>query len=66
MATAGLASIAVAGLTVSALRMFHELDATIMVLILNLGAGAAMTTVGTLLGKRAFVSESGLLRSNQR
>lgn len=54
-ATAGVAAIAVAGLTVSALRTFHELDATAMVLIWNVGAGAAMTLVGAVFGRRLFL-----------
>jgi hypothetical protein len=54
-ATASVASIAVAGLTVSALRIFHELDATAMVLIWNVGAGAVMTLVGGVFG-RLFMS----------
>lgn len=55
-ATAGVAAIAVAGLTVSALRTFHELDATAMVLIWNVGAGAVITLIGTLFGRRLFPS----------
>lgn len=50
-ATAGVAAIAVAGLTVSALRTFHELDATAMVLIWNVGAGAVIVVVVTLFGQ---------------
>jgi len=57
-ATAGVAAIAVAGLTVSALRTFHELDATAMVLIWNVGAAAAMTLIGTLFGRRIFMSST--------
>lgn len=55
-ATASAAAVAVAGLTVSALRMFHELDATIMVLIWNVGAGAVITLIGALFGRRLFRS----------
>lgn len=55
-ATAGVAAVAVAGLTVSALRTFHELDATAMVLIWNVGATAAITLVGALFGRRMFMS----------
>jgi hypothetical protein len=54
--TASVAAIAVAGLTVSALRMFHELDATVMVLIWNVGAAAVITLIGTLFGRRMFGS----------
>jgi len=56
LATAAVGAIAVAGLTVSALRIFHELDATVMVLIWNVGAGAVMSVIGTLLGPRLFRS----------
>jgi hypothetical protein len=52
VATASVAAIAVAGLTVSALRLFHELDATVMVLIWNVGAAAAITAIGALFGRR--------------
>ena len=41
---------------VSALRTFHELDATAMVLIWNVGAGAVMTLVGAVFGRRLFLS----------
>jgi hypothetical protein len=54
--TASVAAIAVAGLTVSALRTFHELDVTVMVLIWNVGAAAAITLIGTLFGRRMFGS----------
>jgi len=54
--TACIAAIAVAGLTVSALRAFHELDATVMVLIWNVGAAAAIILIGTLFGRRMFES----------
>jgi hypothetical protein len=60
LATAGVASIAVAGLTVSALRMFHPLDATAMVLIWNVGAGIVIALGGTLLGRRVFLSPTPL------
>ena len=54
MVTAVVAGVAVAGLTVSALRTFHELDATAMVLIWNVGAGMLIVLLGTLLGRRVF------------
>jgi hypothetical protein len=56
LATAGVASIAVAGLTVAALRLFHPLDATAMVLIWNVGAGSVIALSGTLVGRRLFLS----------
>ena len=56
MATAIIGGLAVAGLTVSALRLFHPLDATIMVLIWNVGAGTAIAVGGALLSRRLFLS----------
>jgi hypothetical protein len=52
VATASVAALAVAGLTVSALRLFHELDATVLVLIWNVGAAAAIAAAGALFGRR--------------
>jgi hypothetical protein len=51
VATASVAAMAVAGLTVSALRLFHELDATVMVLIWNVGAAATLSAAGALFGR---------------
>jgi hypothetical protein len=56
IATAVMGGFAVAGLTVSALRLFHPLDATVMVLIWNVGAGTAIAVGGALLGRRLFLS----------
>ena len=43
------ASIAVAALTAAALALFHEFDATVMVLIWNLGVAAVIIAAGGLL-----------------
>jgi hypothetical protein len=56
VATAIIGAIAVAGLTVSALRLFHELDATVMVLIWNVGAGAVISAAVALFGQRLLLS----------
>lgn len=45
--------LAVAALTATALSLFHEFDATIMVLIWNLGVAAMIVAIGYALGARA-------------
>ena len=47
-----LGSLAVAALAASALSLFHDLDASIMVLVWNLGVAALIVGAGTLLGPR--------------
>jgi len=47
--------LAVAAMTATALSLFHDLDATIMVLIWNLGIAATIVGIGYLLGLRARV-----------
>lgn len=49
-ATGGLA---VAAMTATALSLFHELDATVMVLVWNFGVAAVIVGMGWLLGIRA-------------
>lgn len=46
-------SLAVSGITASALSMFHPLDATIMVLGWNLGTALLFVGLATLAGRRA-------------
>ena len=48
-------SLAVAALTSSALSLFHEFDATIMILIWNLGSAALLVCLGALLGAKAAI-----------
>ncbi len=48
-------SVAVAAMTATALSLFHEFDATIMVLMWNLGVAVIIVGVGGLLGLRARV-----------
>jgi hypothetical protein len=45
--------LAVAALTATALSVFHEFDATVMVLIWNLGVAAMIVAIGYVLGLRA-------------
>jgi hypothetical protein len=47
-------SLAVAAMTASALSLFHEFDATIMILMWNFGSAALLVGLGTLLGGRIF------------
>ena len=54
MAVALIGSLAVAALSASALSLFHELDATIMVLMWNFGSVALLVGLGSLLGRRMF------------
>jgi hypothetical protein len=47
------AGLAVAAVTATALSLFHDLDATIMVLIWNLGVAAMIVGTGYVLARRA-------------
>jgi hypothetical protein len=47
-------SLAVAAITASALSLFHDLDASVMILIWNLGTAAIMIGLGGLFGRRLF------------
>ena len=47
--------LAVAAMTATALSLFHDLDATIMVLIWNFGIAAMIVGIGYVLGLRARV-----------
>ena len=46
-------SLAVAAMTATALSLFHDLDATVMVLMWNLGIAVMIVAVGGVLGARA-------------
>jgi len=59
-------SIAVAGLTASALSLFHNLDATAMILVWNLGAAALIIGAGSLFGTKALASMSPSPLSGKR
>ena len=52
MATALTGSLAVAAMTATALSLFHELDATVMILAWNLGTAVLFVGLGALLGPR--------------
>lgn len=47
-------SLAVAAITASALALFHDLDATVMILIWNVGTAALFVGLGSGLGRRMF------------
>lgn len=47
-------SLAVAGLTASALSLFHAFDATVMILMWNLGSAVLLVGLGALLGRKMF------------
>jgi len=47
-------ALAVAAITSSALSLFHDLDATMMILIWNLGTAALITGLGSLFGRRVL------------
>jgi hypothetical protein len=57
-------ALAVAAITSSALSLFHDLDATMMILIWNLGTAAVITGLGGVFGRRVLRrTESHLLAS---
>jgi hypothetical protein len=49
-----MGGLAVAAITATALSLFHSLDATVMVLVWNLGTAALIVTLGGVLGPRMF------------
>jgi hypothetical protein len=56
-----LGGLAVAAMTSTALAIFHDLDATAMILVWNLGTAALITVLGCLLGPRMFGSAASRL-----
>lgn len=52
IAVTWIASLAVGALTASALSLFHDIDATIMILLWNLGAAALIVALGRIFGGR--------------
>jgi hypothetical protein len=58
-----MGGLAAAGIAATALSFFHELDATVMVLVWNLGAAALIVALGGILGRRMF--ESNLLQRSE-
>lgn len=51
---ASSASLAVAGITATALSLFHSIDATVMVLLWNVVSAALIVLVGGTFGRRMF------------
>ena len=49
-----MGSLAVAAIAATALSLFHSLDATVMILIWNLGAVALVVGLGSVFGNRMF------------
>lgn len=47
-------NLAVAAMTATALSLFHELDASAMIMIWNLGIAALLVTLGGVFGRRMF------------
>jgi hypothetical protein len=47
-----MGGLAVAGMAATALSLLHDLDATVMVLLWNLGAAALIVVLGGTLGRR--------------
>jgi hypothetical protein len=47
-----MGGLAVAGIAATAMSLLHELDATVMVLLWNLGAAALIVALGGTLGRR--------------
>lgn len=54
LAVTMIGSLAVAGVTSTALSLFHELDATVMILMWNLGAPILIVGLAGAFGRRAF------------
>jgi hypothetical protein len=49
-----IGGLAVAAMTSFALSLFHDLDATVMILMWNLGSAALIAALGTLFGRSMF------------
>jgi hypothetical protein len=49
-----MGSLAVGAITSTALMLIHDLDATVMILVWNLGTAAMISALGNLLGPRMF------------
>jgi hypothetical protein len=53
-AVAMMGGLAIAAITATALSLFHEHDATVIILIWNLGTAVLITGIGGLFGRRIF------------
>ena len=49
-----IGALAVAAITSTALSLFHDLDATIMILVWNLGTATLIVALGGALARRMF------------
>jgi hypothetical protein len=49
-----MGSLAIASLTASALSLFHDIDATVLILLWNIGAAALIVGLGRMFGRRAL------------
>lgn len=49
-----MGSLAVAAITATALSLFHTIDATVMILIWNLGVAVVLVGLGSVFGSRMF------------
>ena len=61
-----LGGLAIAAVTAFALSLFHDLDATVMILIWNLGAAALIATLGSLFGRSMLTWMASHFRSPPR
>jgi hypothetical protein len=53
-AGAMMGGLAVAAITSTALSLFHELDATVMIRVWNLGTAVLITGLGSIFGRGVF------------
>lgn len=53
-AVALMGGLAIAAITSTALSLLHDLDATVMILVWNLGTAALITGIGSMFGRRIF------------
>jgi hypothetical protein len=58
-------ALAVAAMTSATLSLLHDLDATALILVWNLGSAALITALGTLFGRGALSWLSSKLRVSQ-
>jgi hypothetical protein len=64
-AVVGIGALAVAAITSAALSLLHDLDATAMILIWNLGTAALITALGSLFGRGLFEAVASRLPAHR-